>query len=75
MFFFSPEELTSEMEEEIDWALSANPSEEILTEHFKIQIKRRDMTTLAGLNWLNDEVLYEGAVLQRRRQQRNKWCS
>ncbi|XP_064597356.1 sentrin-specific protease 1-like [Liolophura sinensis] len=60
-------ELTSDMEEEIDWALVPNPGEEVLTEHFKIQIKRRDMNTLAGLNWLNDEIInfYMNLLMER----------
>lgn len=38
--------------------LRPQPSEEVLVEGYKLQIRRRDMESLAGLNWLNDEVSY-----------------
>ena len=44
------------MKIEIDAALKSHPSDEVLVEGFRIQIKRQDMSTLSGLNWLNDEV-------------------
>ena len=37
-------------------ALRPQPAEEVLVEGYKLQIRRRDMKSLAGLNWLNDEV-------------------
>ena len=37
-------------------ALSRGPGGEVLSVRFNISIKRDDMRTLAGLNWLNDEV-------------------
>lgn len=40
----------------INDALRPQPSEEVLVEAYKLQIRRRDMESLAGLNWLNDEV-------------------
>ena len=49
-------ELTEEMEEIIDNALRPHPGGEVLSEGFRLQITRKDMETLAGLNWLNDEV-------------------
>lgn len=49
-------ELTSEMMEKIEDALRPIPPGEVLVDAFKLQITRRDMETLAGLNWLNDEV-------------------
>lgn len=44
------------MKSEIESALKPRPSDEVLVEGFRIQIKRQDMSTLSGLNWLNDEV-------------------
>ncbi|CAL4111645.1 unnamed protein product, partial [Meganyctiphanes norvegica] len=49
-------ELTEEMENMIDNWLRGNPGQQ-LTEKFSIQITRRDIHTLADLNWLNDEVI------------------
>lgn len=40
----------------INNALLHNPQDEILCSEFNIPIKRKDMNTLKGLNWLNDEV-------------------
>lgn len=45
-----------EYDDEIDAALVPTPENEILSEAFSITIKRKDMETLKGLNWLNDEV-------------------
>ncbi|XP_069695143.1 sentrin-specific protease 1-like isoform X2 [Periplaneta americana] len=50
-------ELTPEMQNVIDAALIPKPSAEVLVEAFGLPIKRHDMQTLAGLNWLNDEVI------------------
>ncbi|XP_063964493.1 sentrin-specific protease 1-like [Lytechinus pictus] len=50
-------ELTDEMEAEISGALNPNPSSEGLSSAFRLTITRRDMQTLAGLNWLNDEIM------------------
>ena len=46
-----------EAENMINRALSRGPGGEKLSEGFRIQITRADMTTLSGLNWLNDEVI------------------
>ena len=40
----------------IDAALIPRPSNEVIAEGFGLSINRRDMHTLADLNWLNDEV-------------------
>jgi sentrin-specific protease 1 len=50
-------DLTQDMEEMIQNALYPHPPNEVLVEAFRLQIKRCDMNTLAGLNWLNDEVI------------------
>ena len=49
-------ELTSDMEEKIAAALRPGQPSQILSEAFRLQITRRDIATLGGLNWLNDEV-------------------
>jgi sentrin-specific protease 1 len=41
----------------INKALSAYPQDEVLVNAFDINITRRDLQTLKGLNWLNDEVI------------------
>ncbi|XP_021913096.1 sentrin-specific protease 1-like isoform X2 [Zootermopsis nevadensis] len=50
-------ELTPNMQAVVDDALIPKPPNEVLVEAFGLPIKRRDMQTLAGLNWLNDEVI------------------
>ncbi|XP_064490394.1 sentrin-specific protease 1-like [Ornithodoros turicata] len=49
--------LTSEVEAVIDNALSPTPPDEVLASGFRLTVTRRDTETLAGLNWLNDEVI------------------
>lgn len=49
-------EMTEEMLNEVNNALRGQPSNEVLTEGFRLRLTRKDMTTLQGLNWLNDEV-------------------
>ena len=44
------------MEDMVNNALRPHPGGEVLSEGFRLQITRSDMATLAGLNWLNDEV-------------------
>ena len=41
-------------------ALRPQPAGEVLAEGFRLQIRRSDMDTLRGLNWLNDEVRTTG---------------
>ncbi|XP_064460955.1 sentrin-specific protease 1-like [Ornithodoros turicata] len=62
-------ELTSEMEAVIDNALSPTPPDEVLASGFRLTVTRRDMETLAGLNWLNDEVInfYMNLLVERGR--------
>lgn len=47
----------------INDSLRPQPSEEVLVEGYKLQIRRRDMESLAGLNWLNDEVSYRSQLV------------
>lgn len=49
-------ELTSEMESEID-SILASPQNATLVDAYNIAIKRKDLDTLRGLNWLNDEII------------------
>ncbi|XP_074659519.1 uncharacterized protein LOC141912203 isoform X2 [Tubulanus polymorphus] len=60
-------ELTSEMDDVIDLALRAKPSDEELVRAFRIGIRRVDIQTLKGLNWLNDEVInfYMNLLIER----------
>ena len=37
-------------------ALRGGSANEVLVTGFKLEISRRDLMTLSGLNWLNDEV-------------------
>ncbi|XP_057326520.1 sentrin-specific protease 1-like [Microplitis mediator] len=50
-------ELTPEMLDKITRALNPNPPNQVLVESFGLRITRKDIHTLAGLNWLNDEVI------------------
>ncbi len=49
-------EMTEEMLNEVNNALRGQPTNEVLTQGFRLQLTRKDMATLQGLNWLNDEV-------------------
>ncbi|XP_076750121.1 sentrin-specific protease 1 [Xylocopa sonorina] len=49
--------LTEEMLQEVKNALIPRPPDEILVEGFGLRITRKDIYTLADLNWLNDEVI------------------
>lgn len=49
--------LTPAMLQEIKNALVPNPPNECLVESFGLRITRKDIHTLYGLNWLNDEVI------------------
>jgi len=61
-------ELSPQMEKVVDHALNTRlPKDEVLTEKFSIQIKRKDISTLSGLQWLNDEVInfYTNLLMER----------
>ena len=49
-------EITDEMDDIINRSLQGQSSGEVLVEGYRLQITRGDIATLAGLNWLNDEV-------------------
>lgn len=50
-------ELTEDHDRQIDNALINSPQDETLANAFNISICRKDIQTLKGLNWLNDEVI------------------
>lgn len=50
-------ELTEDQERMIRNALNPNPKDEILVKGFNAEIARKDIQTLNGLNWLNDEIV------------------
>ncbi|KAK9727602.1 Ulp1 protease family, C-terminal catalytic domain [Popillia japonica] len=67
-------ELTPKQEAIINNALdSRQPASEVLATKFNINITRQDILTLAGLNWLNDEVInfYMNLIIERGKM--NKW--
>jgi len=49
-------ELNEEQEMVVNQAVRGGSADQVLVEGFKLQICRRDIVTLSGLNWLNDEV-------------------
>ncbi|XP_063236926.1 sentrin-specific protease 1-like isoform X2 [Bacillus rossius redtenbacheri] len=49
--------LTPQMEEVVRRALVSHPENEKMVSASKITITRKDINTLRGLNWLNDEVI------------------
>lgn len=49
-------QLTDEMELIIEGAMRPHPDSEVLCDGFNLTITRRDINSLAGLNWLNDQV-------------------
>ncbi len=65
-------ELTNEMQAVIEDALSA-PHGKVLIDLFRIPIERKDLSTLTGLNWLNDEVInfYMQMICERSKQNDN----
>ncbi|CAH0602809.1 unnamed protein product [Chrysodeixis includens] len=59
--------LSPEQERLVARALGPGPPGQLLVEKFNLRIHRRDLQTLAGLNWLNDEVInfYMNLLMQR----------
>ncbi len=64
--------ITDEMQEVIDYASGARP-DVVLVTAFSIDIKRKDLDTLKGLNWLNDEVInfYMNMICERSKEHDN----
>lgn len=50
-------ELSDEQEEMVDRAFNCRNLSQVLAEGFRLQITARDISTLQGTNWLNDEVI------------------
>ncbi|XP_044740512.1 sentrin-specific protease 1-like [Chrysoperla carnea] len=63
--------LTSEQEEQINRALGPGPGSQVLAQKFNMNITRRDLQSLSGLNWLNDEVInfYMNLIMERGKQE------
>ncbi|XP_078571968.1 uncharacterized protein LOC144859306 isoform X1 [Branchiostoma floridae x Branchiostoma japonicum] len=59
--------ITDDMQTEISQALRPSPEGEILVKGYRLEITRKDMHTLAGLNWLNDEIInfYMNMIMDR----------
>lgn len=66
-------ELTEQQNRLIKTALHPNPPNQVLIEKFNLRITRRDLQTLAALNWLNDEVInfYMNLLMQRSQEKSN----
>lgn len=54
---FYLKDLTEDQIFQINNALINNPKDEVLVSAFSISICRKDVQTLYGLNWLNDEII------------------
>lgn len=59
--------ITGEMRTKIEAAQHPNPPDEVLARGQGLQVTRRDMETLSGLNWLNDEIInyYFSLIVER----------
>lgn len=49
--------LTKEIVTEVDKVLSIRNMDQLITNQYNCEIRRKDIETLQGLNWLNDEVI------------------
>lgn len=69
-------EITDEMDDVINRSLQGHPSGEVLVEAYRLQITRGDIATLAGLNWLNDEVInfYMNMLMERGEKDNHPKC-
>lgn len=63
-------ELNEEQELLVNNALINSPQDEVLANAFNISITRKDIQTLRGLNWLNDEIInfYMSLIAERSKQ-------
>lgn len=64
---YTPPALTDGMMKVINNALISNPPGQVLVDNYGLRITRKDIATLAGLNWLNDEVInyYMNLLMER----------
>lgn len=60
-------EITDEMQMVIDKALHGYAESEVLCDAFSLTITRRDIKTLVGLNWLNDQVKLFDCLFRKKR--------
>jgi sentrin-specific protease 1 len=67
-------ELQEEHLSRIEDALISSPADEVLVNAFSISITRKDVHTLKGLNWLNDEIInfYMSLICERSKQDTGK---
>ncbi|XP_050670354.1 sentrin-specific protease 1-like isoform X1 [Leptidea sinapis] len=65
--------LTAEQEKIVSKALGPGPAGQVVIEKFSLRITRRDLQTLSGLNWLNDEVInfYMNLLMQRSQEKKD----
>ena len=63
-------ELNDQQEMIVNNALASSPQDEVLASAFNIDIRRKDIHTLRGLNWLNDEIInfYMSLIAERSKQ-------
>lgn len=63
-------DFTDKQLKKIGSALIAHPAGQVLVEQFGLSLTRRDIQTLKGLNWLNDEVInfYMHLIMERSKQ-------
>lgn len=68
-------ELEEEHNMQIDSALVNSPQDEVLANKFNISICRKDVQTLRGLNWLNDEIInfYMSLICERGKDESNSY--
>lgn len=68
--------MTIEQEELIRSVLVPHPQDQVFVSAFNTQITRRDLHTLHGLNWLNDEVInfYMNLICERSKEADFKRC-
>ncbi|XP_077453446.1 sentrin-specific protease 1 [Stigmatopora argus] len=59
--------LTEEMEAQVDKVLRRGSPDEVFSEGFGLSLTRKDLQTLSGLSWLNDEVInfYMNLLMER----------
>ncbi|CAG9835228.1 unnamed protein product [Diabrotica balteata] len=67
--------LSDEQLKKVNRAFKGDPNE-VLSRKFNLNITRRDLLTLSGLNWLNDEVInfYMNMIIERGKDSRYPSC-
>lgn len=67
-------ELSNDDKKLIEYVSRNGPSQEVIIDKFNLRITRRDLATLVGLNWLNDEVINFYMNLLNERSEQLKDC-